>query len=38
MAHALEQQGDSANARSEAQTSLRLQPNVDAYLVLARIA
>jgi tetratricopeptide (TPR) repeat protein len=38
MARALEQQGDTANARLEAQTSVRLQPNVDAYLVLARLS
>ena len=37
MAHAMEQTGDTFNARSEAQTSVRLQPNVDAYLVLARL-
>ena len=37
MARAMEQTGDSFNARSEAQTSVRLQPNVDAYLVLARL-
>jgi Tfp pilus assembly protein PilF len=37
MAHAMEQTGDSFNARSEAQTSVRLQPNADAYLVLARL-
>ncbi len=33
----LEKQGDMANALTEAQTSVRLQPNVDAFLVLARI-
>jgi tetratricopeptide (TPR) repeat protein len=33
----LEKNGDSANALSEAQTSIRLQPNVDALLVAARI-
>ena len=33
----LEKKGDSANALSEAQTSVQLQPNVDALLVLARI-
>jgi Flp pilus assembly protein TadD/TolB-like protein len=33
----LEKKGDVANARSEAQTSVRLQPNVDALLVLARL-
>ena len=37
MARAMEQTGDTFNARSEAQTSVRLQPNVDAYLVLARL-
>jgi Tfp pilus assembly protein PilF/TolB-like protein len=37
MAHVMEQTGDTFNARSEAQTSVRLQPNVDAYLVLARL-
>lgn len=37
MARALEQTGDTFNARSEAQTSVRLQPNADAYLVLARL-
>ena len=37
MAHAMEQTGDTFNARSEAQTSVRLQPNADAYLVLARL-
>ncbi len=37
MARALEQNGDTFNARSEAQTSVRLQPNVDGYLVLARL-
>jgi tetratricopeptide (TPR) repeat protein/TolB-like protein len=37
MARALEQRGDTSNARSEAQMSLRLQPNVDALLVLARL-
>jgi Tfp pilus assembly protein PilF/TolB-like protein len=38
MARAMEQKGDTFNARSEAQTSVRLQPNVDAYLVLARLS
>jgi len=33
----LEKKGDTANALSEAQTSVRLQPNVDALLVVARI-
>ncbi len=37
MARALEQHGDTFNARSEAQTAVRLQPNADAYLVLARL-
>ena len=37
MARAMEQKGDTFNARSEAQTSVRLQPNADAYLVLARL-
>ena len=37
MARALEQKGDTFTARSEAQTSVRLQPNADAYLVLARL-
>jgi Tfp pilus assembly protein PilF len=37
MARTMEQKGDSFNARSEAQTSVRLQPNADAYLVLARL-
>ena len=37
MARAMEQTGDTFNARSEAQTSVRLQPNADAYLVLARL-
>jgi Flp pilus assembly protein TadD len=37
MARAYEQKGDTFNARSEAQTSVRLQPNVDALLVLARL-
>jgi Tfp pilus assembly protein PilF len=38
MARTMEQKGDTFNARSEAQTSIRLQPNVDAYLVLARLS
>ena len=38
MARAMEQRGDTFSARSEAQTSVRLQPNVDAYLVLARLS
>jgi tetratricopeptide (TPR) repeat protein len=33
----LEKKGDLAGARTEAQTSVRLQPNVDAWLVLARL-
>jgi Tfp pilus assembly protein PilF/TolB-like protein len=33
----LEKKGELANARSEAQTSLRLQPNAEALLVLARL-
>jgi Flp pilus assembly protein TadD len=33
----LENKGDLASARTEAQTSVRLQPNVDALLVLARL-
>jgi Flp pilus assembly protein TadD/TolB-like protein len=33
----LEKKGDLASARTEAQTSVRLQPNVDAWLVLARL-
>ena len=33
----LEKKGDLGNARAEAQTSVRLKPNVDAYLVLARL-
>ena len=33
----LEKKGDLASARTEAQTSVRLQPNVDALLVLARL-
>ncbi len=37
MARVLEHKGDTSTARSEAQTSVRLQPNADAYLVLARI-
>jgi tetratricopeptide (TPR) repeat protein len=38
MARAYEQKGDAFNARSEAQTSVRLQPNVDGLLVLARLS
>ena len=37
LAIVLEKKGDLANARTEAQTSVRLQPNVDALLVLARL-
>ena len=37
MAIVLEKNGDLANARTEAQTSVRLQPNVDGLLVLARL-
>lgn len=37
IARVMEQKGDLLNARSEAQTSVRLQPNADAYLVLARL-
>jgi len=33
----LEEKGDVSNARTEAQTSIRLKPNVDALLVLARL-
>jgi len=33
----LEKKGDTATAWTEAQTSVRLQPNVDALLVLARL-
>ncbi len=33
----LEKKGDVSNARAEAQTSVRLQPNVDGLLVLARL-
>ncbi len=33
----LEKKGDTTNALSEAQTSVRLQPNVEALLVLARL-
>jgi len=38
MARTMEQKGDTFNAHSEAQTSIRLQPNADAYLVLARLS
>jgi len=37
LAMVLEKKGDVANARSEAQTSVRVKPNVDALLVLARL-
>jgi Tfp pilus assembly protein PilF len=37
LARAAETLNDSASARTEASTSLRLQPNIDAYLVLARL-
>src|SRR5271166_699641 len=37
LAALLEKKGDAINAWSEAQTSIRLQPNVDALLVLARL-
>src|SRR5208283_5777352 len=37
LAAILEKKGDTVNARSEAQTSVRLQPNADALLVLARL-
>ncbi len=37
LAQMREQSGNPADARSEAQTSLRLHPNVPAYLVLARL-
>jgi Tfp pilus assembly protein PilF/TolB-like protein len=37
LARAAEALNDPAAARNEAGTSLRLQPNVDAYLVLARL-
>ncbi len=37
LAVVLEKKGDLASARTEAQTSVRLQPNVDALLVLARL-
>src|SRR5208283_3723763 len=33
----LEKKGDVTNALTEAQTSVRIQPNVDALLVLARV-
>jgi Flp pilus assembly protein TadD len=37
LAMLLEKKGDVANALTEAQTSVRLQPNVDALLVLTRL-
>lgn len=37
LAMVLEKKGDVINARSEALTSVRLKPNVDALLVLARL-
>jgi tetratricopeptide (TPR) repeat protein len=37
LAQVRERSGDYTAARSEAETSLKLAPNVDAYLVLARI-
>jgi Tfp pilus assembly protein PilF/TolB-like protein len=37
LALVLEKKGDVNNARAEAQTSVRLKPNVDGLLVLARI-
>ncbi len=37
LAMLLEQKGDLTNARVEAQNSVRLKPNVDALLVLARL-
>ncbi len=37
LAGVLEKKGDLVNARAEAQTSVRLQPNVDGLLVLARL-
>jgi len=37
LANVLEQKGDVSQAKSEAQLSIRLQPNVDAILVMARI-
>jgi uncharacterized protein HemY len=33
----LEKKGDASGARAEAQTSVRLKPNVDGLLVLARL-
>jgi uncharacterized protein HemY len=37
IAHVRERSGNPADARTEAQASLKLRPNADAYLVLARI-
>ena len=37
LAMLLEKKGDVSNARTEAQTSVRLKPNVDGLLVLARL-
>jgi Tfp pilus assembly protein PilF len=37
LAMLLEKKGDVSGARTEAQTSVRLKPNVDALLVLARL-
>jgi Tfp pilus assembly protein PilF/TolB-like protein len=37
LAMVLEKKGDVSNARAEAQTSVRLKPNVDGLLVLARL-
>lgn len=37
LAMLLEKKGDVGNARAEAQTSVRLKPNTDALLVLARL-
>jgi tetratricopeptide (TPR) repeat protein len=38
LAALLEKKGDLAGARTEAQTSIRLNPSVDAYLILARVS
>ena len=38
LATILEKKGDLPGARTEAQTSVRLQPNVEGYLVLARLS
>ena len=37
LARVLESKGDTSGARTEAQTSVHIEPNVDAYLVLARL-